>query len=467
MTYLACATLVARADVVEDDDDLQFMRILSANGTNTTATTTTTTAAANTTTTMAPTTTAAGNATTTVGSTETTVDPNATTTAQNGTGSETKSAGGNETTTTSSGGKEIPKADSEAISGLLKNVSNTTNTTEVQTVAIEIKATAKDPFYCAVSGNTTGSCAATTTAAPAGNTTNTTRMLEAPSRMLAGHGNDLKKAHDTFCGAFSFAGAYAVCEGLGDSVVALFTPSTTTKTAADVKKAIGFCVTGLTLASKMGTTNCYQATGATSVGACFGNKAAIDAMNNPTQARAVPGVKACTKSTGTDPAKMEFKTNTDLMIPKWRTDTTSGGASAVTINPTAITAASKTAAANSAAVLKNALIVAAVEISTKQTSALSSAGVDMATELGMTAAQFNTLKTAVTSAGGAGGIDLAELAKPTAGANTGFAGALASASAQVSYAPTVAVTGTGGTTSAATGMMVGVSAMVGFLSLVF
>jgi len=460
VTSLACATLVVRATVVEEDDDLQFVRALSSNGTNATTTATpTATTDPNATTPQAATTTDP-NATTTLAPTTTAAAGNVTTTAA---ANNTATANVTEAPVTeapASGVVTSAPADANAISGMLANVSNGTNTTATELVQIEVKSTAKDPFYCAVSGETTGSCAATT-AAPAGNATT---AAPGGGRMLASHAADLKAAHNTFCGAFSFSGAHAMCSGLGDAnLVKLFTPSVTgTATAAQVKTAMNGCVTGMSLASKMGATDCYQAAGAATVGACFGNGAAVSAAANPGAPRTIPGVKACTTSTGTNAASMVFKTTTDMSLPTWRSD--------VTINKDTVKAAAQTAAGSTGAadVLSNALVMAAVEISTKQTSALSTAGLDMAAELGMSAAQFSAVQTAVNNAGGLAAINPSEVAAPTAGSALATAVTAASAAVKSSYAPTVTVTGSGGgSTSAATGMMVGVSAMAGFLSLIF
>jgi hypothetical protein len=455
VTYLACATVVAQASVVEEDDDLQFMRILSSNGTNATATTTTTQASGTTSnTTTAP-------ASTKTNTTETTTTTEASTTKTNTTETTTTTqASGSTTGADNENVKKPPKADSDALTGLMANVTNGTNTSKAVVISVATKTKAMDPMYCGIKGLTTGTCAP---AAGASNTTNSTL------RMLASHAAaDLVKAHDTFCGAFSFSGAYATCKGLGASVVKLFTPSVTTATptAAETNAAMNFCVTGLTLASKVGTTNCLQLTTTMTDGACFGNgmevlRATSAAATPPVmEPLTVPAIRACTTSSGTDPAAMDFATSTAMSVPEWRTT----GANAVTVDAAAITTAAKTAAADTS-VLQNALVMAAVEISISQPTAAASS--NLATALGMSAADLKAISDVVVAGGGVGKIDLSEVATPSATSTLGKAITTASAKVAAAYVPVITVEGTGGgATSGATTMMVGAS-VIGFLSLVF
>lgn len=470
--YLACATLVARAETIEEDDDLQFMRVLSSNASNANTTSTSSTTSSST------------NATNTTSSSSTTPSSNTTSSSttksssnETSSSSTTQPSSNNETTTKASTtpkegepkdtvSQEDKAKGEELLAALKSNSTENVSTTATEVVKIEVKATGADPFYCKLAGLTTGTCAVTTTAAPSNST-----------RMLANHGNaDLTKAHNVFCGAFSFAGSYAVCSAMSDAqVVGLFTPSATLSTVeatkkTQVNKAVSACVTGLTVASIIpGGDNCYQATGApaTNKGVCFANSAEIAAVAAPNADRITPGVKACTKSTGTDPQTMDFKTETDLNIPTWRT--TGGTASAITVDTTALKSSAETKAADPAAmeVLQTALVLSAVEITTNIPAA--AAEVSVATAIGLTDDQLTAVATQVNAGGGVANMDLSQVTDKTsqpAALKTVMDTALTAVKA--AYTPTVtAGSGGGGSTSAATGLMMGVSVMVGFLSLIF
>lgn len=352
----------------------------------------------------------------------------------------------------------------ELLAAIKGNSTENVSTTATEVVKIEVKATGADPFYCKLSGDTSAACTATTTTAAPGNST----------RMLASHTADLKKAHNVFCGAFSFAGSYAVCSAMSDAqLVGLFTPSVTgtTYTAAQKNTAMSACVTGLTTANIVSAANedCFQAAGAaaTAKGVCFANAAEIAAVAAPTADRITPGVKACTKSTGTDPASMDFKTETDLNIPTWRTTGTS--ASAVTVDTTAMKAAAETKAKDPAAmeILQTALVLSAVEITTNIPAA--AADISVAAAIGLTDAQLNAVATEVAKSGGVAGMDLSQVTdKSSQPAALKATMDTALAVVKEAYKPTVtAGTTGGGSTSAATGLMMGVSVMVGFMSLIF
>lgn len=491
VTYFACATLVARADVIEEDDDLSFMRALSSNASNTTTTATTTaaavtTAAASNTTTAAATTQATvSNATTTAAAvvTNATVTTEAATTEAATTAAATTEAATTEaaqvteapvanTTAapkeeTQSGGDDHGHDDSSAptlikeedAAGLQSKISsNSTDTTT--SVSVTSAVTADDPFEAALSGEEP------TTEAPAETTEASSNATV--SRMLSTPDPAVIAAHDLFCGAFSFAASTAMCDALSDDAAkALFDKST-------VSEARRLCYTGLTLNDKSTKTgyddNC-SSTVADSKGACFVNQGEKANAALGGAILVYPSVVSCTLATGSG-AGRSFATAVDMEIA----DAILEATPAITVDAAAIETAAAASVSSSAMqeVLSTALVVAAVEISkspaTKAVFEDPSLNVNVTASLGMSEADFNDVAEAITTAGGVAALDLTQVAdSSTASGALGTTLKAVAAKVQQSYetAPVVAGSGAGSATSPATPVMVGSSIVVGLLSLLF
>jgi len=467
VTYLACATLVARAEIVEeDDDDLQFMRGLATNNMSNA-------------TTMTPSTTTS---TTTMMKTES----NATTTTATPTiqGNATTNSAGESTTMPDSvftakpadkpaelpPRKSAPDVDMQAAK-LANATAANVDTKSVTEILVTSTFTTKDTL-----GDELATYIVSDVEAPAsGDAVQTANVTAGAGRRLGMHTAALTKAHNLFCAAFGFTASYAACKAMPKDVkVELYT------SGGDATDADGLanCVSGITLGSRhpMNTKNCLPSSNVKETpenGVCFANALAsgnYDEIAGTTTAKPVqlsPETKACTVSNkgtavtvGNATAPRVFDSSVTIEIPNWLV-----AASDVEVSEAAfasVTAEAQTAVSSNeaAAVLQAALIVAAVEIATK----VSDAQFNVTEALGIPDAQWGDIVSAVMAEGDLSAF-LAKVAADPASAGAKFTAAVALVEANVIIENESAPPSTG--TSDAPSLVLGLSMFISLLSLIF
>jgi hypothetical protein len=246
------------------------------------------------------------------------------------------------------------------------------------------------------------------------------------------------------------------------------------------KQSIDMCVVLAKAGFQIGTTTCSDATTG-AVGVCYGNinyKAEQAKKNTAGGAIMFGTTKACTKATSGTGGGSSFVSSTEVEVPSWKVSSAASGSTLSGFSAATIKASAETKAASSGntELLKGALLMAAVEISNDPVAkdimdpAKAPAGVNLTASLGVSEAQFASLKQAVATSTD---FSVAQLDPSSGVAPTGdFATQLTDSKTALTTAVGASLvnespsTG-GGSTSAATAMMVGSSVVLGMVSMLF
>jgi len=346
-------------------------------------------------------------------------------------------------------GQKVDKGASDAYFANL-TVDNSTNLTQDVSIVVEASSKSKNPFHCGLNPDA-AECQDDATAS--GNATNSSRVRKLTT-------NTVLQAFDLFCGAFALTNTAAACGAIPAAHRDILFGKATGGSSMDR------CVIQLNGAFKVaGSDRCNDVT-ASSKGVCYENAAAKD----NTGARMDFGVHhGCVKAEAETGDTYKFKTQTTMKLPKWKLDSDATlQAQAASFTPAAMQAAAQTemASADSQKFLKAAVMVAIVAINNDpQASAVldgTVAGVNLTESLGVTKADAQAMSTAMGS-----GLSVEALNDDTSVLGGLVSGQVTKLPATFSENLVAKEATAGGSTSAATTVMIGSSVVVGLLSLVF